>query len=122
MRVLALDFGTKRIGLAWTDTALDLILPYGVVTNQKAIINLVKKEKVDKIVVGFPLGLSNNENSNTARVKNFVFELQKETSIPIELFDERYTSQAADSAGGSVSRDERSAMQILSGYLLKNKK
>jgi RNase H-fold protein (predicted Holliday junction resolvase) len=45
-------------------------------------------------------------------------------SIPIEFFDERFTSQQADAMGGSVSRDEKSAMAILEGYLefLKNKK
>ena len=123
MHILGIDYGTKRIGLAWSDTTLGVVLPYGVVEakNQElGVRNLVKflrTENINKIVVGFPLGLNGKENANTKRIKEFVFALQQEIDIPIEYYDERFSSQAADALGGGVSRDEKSAMVILDGYL-----
>lgn len=119
MHILSVDYGTKRVGLAWTDTTLGVVLPFGIVKTMPALVKLIRQEKIGKVIVGFPLGLSGKENANTERVKKFVFELQKEVNVPVELFDERFSSQAADALGGSVSRDERSAMVILEGYLEK---
>lgn len=127
MHIIAIDFGTKRLGLAWSDTALGVVLPYGVVegdTSAKkvsALAKLLKKEKIDKIVMGFPLSAAGEENKNTERVQSFVFALQKEITIPVDYFDERFSSYGADSMGGGASRDERSAMFILEGYLNRKK-
>ena len=128
MRILAIDYGTKRIGLAWSDTTLGVVLPYGVIeTNspqQKLaeLVVLLQTEKIDMIVVGFPMGLNGKENKNTERIKKFVFELQQATALPIEYYDERFSSAAADALGRGVSRDEKSAMVILEGYLQRKKK
>jgi putative Holliday junction resolvase len=117
MKILAIDFGTKRIGLAWSDTTLGVVLPFGVVKNLSELIKLIQEEKVGKVVIGFPLGLNGKENTNTKRVQEAGFEIEKATGITVDYFDERFSSQAADAAGGDVSRDERSAMIILEGYL-----
>lgn len=123
MNILSIDYGTKRLGLAWSDTALGVILPYGLVEKTllhektKEVAGLLKSERIHKVVVGYPLGLDGKENANTERVKKFVFELQKLTDLPIEYFDERFTSFGADKMGEGVSRDERAAMLILDGYL-----
>lgn len=128
MNILALDYGSKRIGLAWTDTTLGVILPFGVIEKDslkekiKEMKDLIAKEKIDRFVVGFPINLRGEENANTERVKKFVYELQKHTDKPIEYFDERYSSYGADAAGGGVSRDERAAMIILESYLDRMKK
>lgn len=123
MNILAIDYGSKRLGLAWTDTALGVILPYGLVEQTllhektKEVAGLLKSERIHKVVVGYPVGLDGKENANTERVKKFVFELQKLTDLPIEYFDERFTSFGADNMGEGVSRDERAAMLILQGFL-----
>lgn len=123
MNILAVDYGSKNVGLAWVDTFLGVILPFGLVEKPslrekiKELTEIIAKERLDLVVVGFPVDRNGHENKNTERVKKFVFELQKKISVPIEYFDERFTSQAADSMGEGVSRDERSAMIILSGYL-----
>lgn len=128
MRLLAVDYGTKRFGLAWSDTTLGVVLPFGQIekktsaATRRELAELVKQERIDKLVVGFPVGLNGRENSNTERVKQFVFALQKEISVPIEYFDERFSSQAGDKMGPGVSRDEKAAMVILQGYLDKNNK
>ncbi len=128
MHILAIDYGTKRLGLAWADTTLSVVLPYGLIEKESLaakiadLSKLINEEKIDQIIVGFPLTLKGAEGSNTERVKKFVFELQKSITAPVEYFDERFSSQAADAVGGGVSRDERSAMVILEGYLKRNKK
>lgn len=119
MKILGVDFGSKRIGLAWSDTTLGVVLPFGVVKTVPELIQLAEEEKVDKVVIGFPIGLSGKENPNTERVKKVAFEIQKATGLTVEFFDERFTSQAADAAGAGVSRDEKSAMIILEGYIEK---
>lgn len=127
MHLLSIDFGTKRLGLAWADTTLGVILPYGLVEEDampakaKAVAKLVNEEHIDQIVMGYPLNLQGKENTNTERVQKFVFELQKYTAVPVEYSDERFSSQQADAVGDGVSRDERSAMVILEGYLSKRK-
>lgn len=127
MNILAIDFGTKRLGLAWTDTTLDVVLPYGLIEKNtlpekvREVAALLKKEKIDLVVVGFPVSLKNQENKNTERVQKFVFELQKQIRQPVEYADERFSSQAGAAAGAGVSRDEKAAMVILDGYLARKK-
>jgi putative holliday junction resolvase len=119
MNILGIDYGQKRIGLAWVDTALGVILPYGILNNTKEVIDVIEVEKIDKVVIGLPLGLDGKENENTNKVKKFVDDLQKEVEIPVELVDERFTSRQADVMGGDASRDEKSAMLILDSYIKK---
>lgn len=123
MNILGIDYGKKNIGLAWVDTDLGVILPYGNFewkVESRKLKELFEKEKVNKIVVGLPLGLDGQENKNTKAVREFVEELKKEVSIPVELVDERFTSKQADRMGDEgVSRDERAAMLILESYLNK---
>ncbi len=135
MRILGIDYGSKRIGLAWSDTTLGVVLPYGIVEiassklqapNQKAklfkkVIDLIKSERLDQIVIGLPISLSGQENQNTKRVQELAFEIQKQTELPVELSDERFSSQQADSVGEGVTRDERAAMIILQSYLDRQK-
>lgn len=130
MNILAIDFGTKNIGLARASIEVDAVLPFGKIDNAEKKLGtqklaaLIKKEKIDKLVVGLPLGLDGSENKNTARVKEFVDELKKEIGVPVEFITEIFSSQAGDRMGGGASRDEKAAMVILRDYLdkLKNHK
>lgn len=131
MNILALDFGTKHIGTAWADTGLvGVIVPFGVIQVEgkaawpkvcRELGGLLMRERIDRLVVGLPVGLQGQENANTVRVREFVKLLQDFTAVPVEFYDERFSSQAADKLGGDVSRDEKSAVVILEGYLEKNK-
>jgi len=120
MNILAVDHGMKRIGLAWTDSDLGVVLPYGVLGSVAELLELVEKEKIDRIIVGWPLNLESEENDNTERVKTFVEELKNNIEIPIELIDERFTTIQAEKMGGEASLDEKAAMLILQSYLDKN--
>jgi len=125
MNILGIDYGKKRIGLAWVQEGLDVVLPYGIMKNEQLIINklatMVDEEKINKIVVGLPLGLDGEENENTKSVRGFVDELKEEIEIEIQFVDERFTSKQADRMGGDASLDEKSAMLILQSYLDKQK-
>lgn len=122
MKLFGVDYGSKKIGLAWSDTTLGMVLPYGIVKNVKELAKLVIDERIEQIVVGWPVSANGQENANTEKVKAFAYELGKATGIMVDFSDERFTSQAADAAGGGVSRDEKSAMIILEGYLQRKKK
>ncbi|PIZ95144.1 MAG: Holliday junction resolvase RuvX [Candidatus Magasanikbacteria bacterium CG_4_10_14_0_2_um_filter_37_12] len=126
MNILAIDYGKKRIGLAWMQEGLDVVLPFGTIVEEKGktskekLLSLIKEECIEKIVIGLPLGLDGKENDNTKKVRDFVEELKKEINISVEFIDERFSSLGADAMGGSVSRDEKAAMLILQSYLDKN--
>ncbi len=126
MKFLAIDYGTKNIGLARASSDLDLVLPFGVIKNDNEqvlaeLVKIIQTEKIDIIVVGLPTGLDGSENNNTIKIRNFTAELQKQISVPIVFITEIFSSQAADRMGEGASRDEKSAMVILDNYLQKQK-
>ncbi|WP_461829115.1 Holliday junction resolvase RuvX [Aquifex sp.] len=99
MKVLAVDYGTKRVGLAIGDENLKIVSPKGVIKTEKAIqkIKEISKEsKVGKIILGFPLTPSGKEGQRARLVKRFYEELKKELpDVEIILWDERWTTQEA---------------------------
>ncbi len=120
--ILGIDFGTTYIGLAWMQEGLDLVLPFGrIAVGDKRVpdqlLELLKKEHIDEIVLGLPITLDDgSENANTKKVREFAEELTRLSSLPLIFVDERLTSFEADDMGGTVSRDERAAMVILQSY------
>ena len=135
MKVLAVDYGTKRLGLAWADTTLGVVLPYGIIAlrgeksgaslverQAEAVAAVVSKDQIHLAVIGFPASTNGQENRMTSLVKEFAFELGKRTMATIEFFDERFTSAYADAVGAAgATRDEKAAMAIAQGYLDSNK-
>ncbi len=120
MNILGIDYGKKRIGLAWTDSDMDVILPYGVIDHgdwELELITLIDEEKIDRIVIGMPYSLDGGENENTKRVHEFWENLRKHVDIPIDFVDERFSSKQADKTPGDVSRDEKAAMIILQSHI-----
>ena len=123
MNILAVDFGTKNIGLAWSDTAMGMALPYGVIKNevrakaQQELIKLVSTERIDKVVVGLPFTMKGEDNNNTMKIRAWVEEIKLSLKVPVEFVDERFSSKQADRSKGGASRDEKSAMVILESYL-----
>ena len=132
MRYLGIDYGQKRIGLALSSVDEEVVTPYKTLKNssrQKAItevINIVKQEKIEAIVVGLPIGLQGEETLTTRQVRNFVADLRKKVSIPIYLMDESYSSYEAESKlrelGMSSKKikkivDQVAAQDILITYL-----
>jgi len=119
MNVLGIDHGQKNIGLAWCDTGIGAVLPFGIIKggNLNELAKLIEDERITRVVIGLPLGLDNTENPHTALVRKFGEELEKRVVAQVVFYDERFSSAAADRMGGGVSRDEKSAMVILEDYL-----
>lgn len=98
-RIMAIDYGKKRVGLAVTDNAQ--IIASGLTTvPEKEIIDFLKdyfhKEKVEKIILGMPVGLDGEETDATKSVQKFLEKLKKTfPNTPIQLADERFTSKMA---------------------------
>ena len=126
MNFLAIDYGTKNIGLAKASSLVDLVLPFGVIENantalaRKKIADIVVTEKIEKIIIGLPFGLDGSENENTARISEFANNLEQASGAPVEFVNEMFSSQAGDRMGSGVSRDEKAAMVILQSYMAKN--
>jgi putative Holliday junction resolvase len=132
-RVLAIDLGTKRTGLAVTDPLKMLANPLETV-DTAVLMDFLKaycaKEEVDTLVLGLPIRLNGQDNEMTPRVMAFKSELEKTfTTLKVELIDERFTSKMALQsmiAMGSKKKDRRekagnldkvSAAIILQSYL-----
>ena len=132
MRVLAIDYGQKRTGLAATDP-LQLIAN-GLTTVatkdlEAFVLDYVRREPVERIVVGHPRQMNGEDSENMQRITPFVNRLRKLLpDIPVELYDERFTSVLAhrtmlDSGIGRKARqnkalvDEISATIILQGWM-----
>ncbi len=120
MNILAIDYGKKRLGLAWLDTNIGVTLPFGVIMRVNALIELldiIKEERIDTIVMGNPLTLSGEESEFMAEIRLFAGELSDKSAKKIYFVDERFTSREADNMGGDASRDEKAAMLILEVYI-----
>jgi len=131
-KLLAIDFGTKRIGLAETDPLQIIASGLDTVENKKIFEYLdkyLKSEQVDEIIVGEPKRMDDTPSESEQYIKPFIEELNKKyPNIPVKRFDERYTSKMAfqtmiDSGIGKKARrnkgliDKISATIILQSYM-----
>ena len=131
-RVLAIDYGVRRTGLAVTDPLQ--IIPGGLPTVETPKLlaflrDYLAREDVERIVVGLPKQTNGRDSDNLPWVRTFVLQLQKTfPSVPVEMWDERYTSVLAQktiqqSGIGKMARrnkalvDEVSATIILQGWM-----
>lgn len=131
-RIIAIDYGRKRTGLAVTDTLQLIAGGLSTVPSGEAVAylaNYVKREPVERFVVGFPKQMNNAPSENMQYVEAFVTHLRRTLpDIPVEYYDERFTSVMAHQAmleGGLKKKkrqdkglvDEISAVIILQAYL-----
>lgn len=123
MNILGIDYGQRNIGLAWAQTGLNVVLPFGVIRHDntekvpQALLDRITAERIDHLVVGLPYDGDGNETPHTERIRAFAKELQEKSGLSLDFADERYTSAEADEMGGNARRDEKAAMLILQTYL-----
>jgi putative Holliday junction resolvase len=130
MRYLAIDYGTKRTGLAICDAMETITSPLAVLHGQKELLKkiteIVDAENVEAIVLGLPLNMAGSESSQTKLVLKFADKLKDRLSIPIHLQDERLSSFSAEEkiAPADFTRDKRkkridaiAAAEILEAFL-----
>lgn len=126
MKVVALDFGRARTGVAVSDPTGTVARPLGVVEQAATVaglarvVQLVQEEGAERVVVGLPLTLRGERGEQARETEAFVDSLRAAIDVPVETFDERFTTILAESGdnGSSTSApDARAAAHLLSGYL-----
>ncbi|MBN2474540.1 MAG: Holliday junction resolvase RuvX [Pirellulales bacterium] len=131
-RVAGIDYGTVRVGIALSDPERKLASPYenytrrGLQQDARRFRQLVADEDVAQFVVGLPIHLDGRESEKSTEARRFGRWLAEETGVPVEYFDERFTSSEAEQflLGADMTRKRRkrrrdmlAAQIMLSAYL-----
>ncbi len=115
MRILGLDFGTRRIGVAISDGLMitaqgqDSIIRTDLARDLDEIKKIIKENDISEIVIGLPISMNGSYSAKTKEVVEFIDNLSKAVDIPIETWDERLTSLQAERTllEADVSRHKR---------------
>jgi putative holliday junction resolvase len=123
VRVVALDYGSARCGVAVSDPSGTLATPRDPVLRPAtkkgfaALRRVISELEAERVVVGLPLSLSGGDSAQTAEAREFAERLARAIQVPVELYDERFTTKLATQAGGSSSLDSRAAATLLDEWL-----
>jgi putative pre-16S rRNA nuclease len=127
MRVLALDYGSARCGVALSDPTGTLATPVAPVLRPASrkgfatLTALVREREVGRVVVGLPLGLSGEDTAQTRETRAFAARLDAAVDVPVSLYDERFTTAIAQRSGGAAaSEDSRAAAVLLDDWLARH--
>jgi len=121
MRVLGIDYGTKRIGVAIGDTDIKMAVPFGVVVSSQlsvhSIVEIIKKEQIELVVIG-----QGGKGPMEAKVRGFVKRMQE--FVPVEIADEHFTTAQIEriikdygKARKGVDKDSAAAALILQSWI-----
>ncbi len=120
MKVLALDYGSARTGVAVSDPTGTLARPLRVIQQAsteeglKEIVEAVRAEEAERVVVGLPLTLRGERGEQAKETERFAQALEAILDVPVERFDERFTTVLAGAGG---DEDARAAAHLLTSYL-----
>ncbi len=127
MRVLALDYGSARCGCALSDPTATIATPIETVPRPATrrglsrLRHLVAEHDVDMVLVGLPLSLSGGETDQTRETRAFAERLSRSLGedVPVEMYDERFTTRLAQRMEGprGASEDSRAAAHLLESWL-----
>ncbi|MDE3131030.1 MAG: Holliday junction resolvase RuvX [Acidobacteriota bacterium] len=133
MRVLALDYGSARCGVAVSDPTGVLATPLEPVLNPAGrrgmgkLLALVHEFEAERVIVGLPLSLAGGDSAQTREAREFAAVLERRLAgVPVELYDERFTTALAQRDPGAGSRspraseDSRAAAHLLSSWLVRH--
>ena len=122
-RVVALDYGSARCGVAVSDptrtlaTPLDPVLQPATRRGFGRLVAVIGALEPERVVVGLPLSLSGADSEQTRETRAFVQRLRDRLNVPIEVYDERFTTKLARRSGGAKAEDSRAAAVLLEGWL-----
>jgi putative pre-16S rRNA nuclease len=132
MRIAGIDYGTVRIGVALADTEVGIAGPYENYSRRSPKLDaeyfqrLASEERIGRFVVGLPVHLSGSESQKSTEARAFGEWLGGVTGVPVEYFDERFTTSEADELLSSAKltkkqrqarRDQLAAQIMLAAYL-----
>jgi putative Holliday junction resolvase len=123
VKVLALDYGRARTGVAVSDATGTIARPLCVVERAGSgdglarLAALIGEHEVERVVVGLPLTLRGERGEQVRETERFVEALNDVTDVPVVTFDERFTTSLAQQASANAPEDARAAAHLLSSYL-----
>jgi putative holliday junction resolvase len=123
VKVLALDFGSARTGVAVSDPTGTVARPVGIVDDAASergvarVVELAQQEGVELIVVGLPITLRGEHGAQAEETERFVESLRAATDLPVQSFDERFTTKLAGSTQTKAPEDAAAAAHLLTTYL-----
>ena len=124
MKVIALDYGSARTGVAVSDATGTIARPLGVVERAASeaglerLAQIVREEGAARVVVGLPLTLRGEHGAQARETNVFVEALRARLEVPVESYDERFTTGLATGVGSDEApEDARAAAHLLSSYL-----
>ncbi len=125
MKVVAVDYGSARTGVAVSDPTGTLARPVGVIERAgteaglERLVELISSEGAERVVVGVPLTLKGERGEQAIETERFVDQLRQAIDVPVEGFDERFTTDLAEQDPGSrnLPPDARAAAHLLTSYL-----
>lgn len=133
-RILAIDYGEKRLGLAMSDPLGITAQPFDVIENDgkeiEKISDIVNKNEIKKIIVGLPINMSGTCGGAVNKVMSFVNKLKEKVNVEIDTFDERLSTWEANNRMHELGMprkkkkkniDKLAATIILETYLAKNR-
>ena len=125
MKVVAVDYGSARTGVAVSDPTGTLATPIGVIERAgteaglERLVELIVSEGAERVVVGMPLTLRGEVGEQARETERFVDRLRQAVDVPVEGFDERFTTVLAEQDPGNrnLPPDARAAAHLLTSYL-----
>jgi putative holliday junction resolvase len=132
MRIAGIDYGTVRVGIATADTEVGIAGPYENYTRRTVSLDaeyfarIAKEEQIGRFVVGLPVHLHGGESQKSSEARAFGQWLAQSTGVPVEYFDERFTTAEADEFLNAAKltkkqrqarRDQLAAQIMLTAYL-----
>jgi len=121
MRILGIDYGTKRIGLSLSDPTKTIASSYGRIERKglesdlSRIAEIVLKEQVEAIVVGIPVSLSGERGKSASDVEGFMSELGKKVAVPVLEWDERFTTSIGEGVLIESDMSRRKRKKVIDG-------
>ena len=119
MKAMGIDFGLKRIGVAFSDETKFLATPYEVYVRQNPeqdlqhFVDLINKNKIDEVVCGLPMNMQGDEQEIADQTREFMDELQAKVAVRLSFVDERLSSVLAEDVLKQTERDWRKRKQKL---------
>jgi putative Holliday junction resolvase len=123
VKVMALDYGSARTGVAVSDPTRSVARPLCVVERAGSeaglaeLARLAQEEEVDHVVVGLPLTLRGMHGEQATETERFAEALRGVLNLPVELYDERFTTTLAQRTAGAAPEDAVAAAHLLSTWL-----
>ena len=124
MKVLALDYGRARTGVAVSDPTGTIARPVGVVEQAGSdpglarLMQLIGEHEVERVIVGMPLTLRGERGEQARETEAFIETLAGVADVPVVPFDERFTTDLAEQTPAAAAEDARAAAHLLSSYLV----